>query len=272
MSLHSKKTIQALLAKHGAKPSKGLGQNFLVNEAILANILKAANVSKEDTVVEVGPGLGVLTKALAEQAGYVIAIEKDASMVQILKDTLREYNNVEIIHGDALKVTSYELQVTRYKVVANIPYYLTSPLMRKFIESKNQPEQMVLMVQKEVAQRICSKPPRMSLLAVSVQFYAEAKIVAKVPKKYFWPSPKVDSAVISIIPKQEKPSVDADAFFTVVKAGFSQPRKQLANNFSVAFKKDRPNIEAWLFQNNINPKQRAETLTLQDWINLTQTP
>jgi len=153
-------------------------------------------------------------------------------------------------------------------VVANIPYYLTSPLIRKFLEEKNPPQEMVLMLQKEVAQRICSKPPDMNLLAVSVQFYAEPKIISYVSKNCFWPAPKIDSAIIKIIPKIKK-QIKNDLFFKVVKAGFSQPRKQLVNNLSKTLKLTKEQTIALLIKNNIKPNQRAETLSIEDWIKLT---
>lgn len=270
MDLSSAKTIKELLLRYDTKPSKLMGQNFLVHAPTLAKIIEAANLQSTDTVLEVGPGIGTLTQELAKKAGEVIAIEKDRTMVEILKENLKNYKNVEIIYGDVLLTTHYSLP-TNYKVVANIPYYLTSPLIRKLLESASPPSEIILMIQKEVAQRICAKPPNMSILAVSVQFYADAKIISKVPKECFWPTPKVDSAIIKIIPHNQvrRGPTPAD-FFKVVKAGFIQPRKQLGNNFSKALKKDRSLINKWLAKNNINPLQRAETLSIQDWINLTK--
>lgn len=272
MNLILIKTIKEILSKHNANPLKLMGQNFLVNKPTLNKIIVAAELTKKDTVLEIGPGIGTLTEALSKEAGKVIAVEKDKTMVDILKTTLQSYNNIKIVQGDALKFNaeSYKLKSTRYKLVANLPYYITSPLIRKFLESKSQPEIMVLMVQKEVAQRICAQLPRMSLLSVSVQFYAKAEIVSFVPRNYFWPSPKVDSAIIKITPKigQELPKIDVDLFFKVVKAGFSQPRKQLINNLSKKLKKDKSEINRWLLKNSINPHQRAETLSIEKWIEL----
>jgi 16S rRNA (adenine1518-N6/adenine1519-N6)-dimethyltransferase len=198
----------------------------------------------------------------------VVAIEKDETMIEILKETLKGYKHIEVIGGDILKLNPM-VNAVRYKLVANIPYYLTSPLIRKFLEAENKPDFMVLMVQKEVAQRICAKVPDMSLLAVSVQFYAEPKIISYVSKNCFWPAPKVDSAIIKIIP-QNKHKISADLFFEVVKAGFSQPRKQLAGNLSKALKLEKSQVEKWLLNNNISPKQRAETLYVKDWKNLAE--
>ena len=200
MELTSPKNIKEILAKYETKASKGLGQNFLIDKNILNKILEAADLKSDDTVLEVGPGLGTLTQELAKKAKRVIAVEKDETMIEILKETLAEYKNVEVINEDILK---YDLQIADYKLVANIPYYLTSPLIRKFLESKNPPKEIVLMMQKEVAQRICAKPGDMSLLAVSVQFYADAKIISIVSKNCFYPAPKIDSAIIKITPQPD---------------------------------------------------------------------
>ena len=272
MNLTSVSTIKELLSKHGATPSKTMGQNFLVDNGVLAKIIEVAQLSKSDTVLEVGPGIGTLTQELAKTTKKVIAIEKDRKMAQILKETLRDCKNVKIINGDIrfLNPRSYILS-DKYKIVANIPYYLTSPLIRKFLEEKNPPELMVLMVQKEVAQRICANIPNMSLLAVSVQFYAEPKIISYVKKEYFFPSPKVDSAIIKIVLKASGGQTSAgfdEKFFKIVKAGFSQPRKQLANNLSKVLKKDRRAVELWLSQNDIKPEQRAQTLSIENWKDL----
>ncbi len=267
MNTFSPTQIKSLLAKYQAQPQKTLGQNFLIDGRVLDTIVTAANISKNDTVVEIGPGLGVLTRALAQKAGKVVAIEKDLAMINVLQETLHNIGNVEITQGDALR-DQYALPASDYKLVANIPYYITSPLIRKFLESSHPPSHIILMVQKEVAQRICAAPPDMNLLAASVQFYATPKIIATVSKNCFWPAPKVDSAILSIEPFQETNRPDAELFFTVVKAGFSSPRKQLINNLSMALGKDKETIAAWLAKNGIQPTSRAETLTLSDWKNL----
>mgnify|MGYP003393527920 CR=1 FL=1 len=274
MNLYSQKTIKEIFLKHSIKPSKGLGQNFLINPKILEKIIITSDLSSEDTVLEVGPGIGTLTKELSRKVKKVITVEKDRNMVEILKETLGDCNNIEVIQDNALtfEPRNYKIEAGSYKVVANIPYYLTSPLIRKFLEEKKPPELMVLMIQKEVAKRICEKPPNMSLLAVSVQFYAEPKIISYVKKESFWPSPKVDSAIIKINNiSNNKPELEPENFFRVVKAGFSQPRKQLANNLSKSLKINRDQTEKWLLKNNIKPAQRAETLSIKDWHNLSRT-
>ena len=270
MHLTSVKTIKEILRIHQIKPNKGLGQNFLIDSRAIHRLISAAHLGQEDTVLEIGPGLGTLTQELARRARHVIAIEKDAKMVEILKETLINFKNIEVIHGDALKIeyTRYNIQNTGYKVVANLPYYITAPVIRKFLELQQKPQQMTLIIQKEVAQRICAKPPQMSILAVSVQVYATPKIISYIKKTSFWPQPMVDAAILQITPLSTSYAQDFPKFFTVVKAGFKQPRKQLVNNLSTGLELPREKVGQWLLSNNIHPTQRAETLGIQDWINL----
>jgi len=267
MDLTSKKTIKELLQKYNIKPSKRLGQNFLIDKSVLRKIIETANLSPKDTILEIGPGLGILTIELAKQAKQVIAVEKDKRMCEILKEVLKDYKNVKIINQDIL---SYKLpasrqggQATSYKLIANLPYYITSPVIRKFLEinppAGKPPKETILMVQKEVAQRIVAKPLRMNLLAVAVQFYAKAKIVSYVRKKSFYPQPKVDSAIIKIVP-QPIPKINTKKFFQLVKTGFSSKRKMLKNNLQLE--------ESILKKIKINPKTRAENLSIQDWLKL----
>ena len=297
MNLTSKKNIKDLLKKHSLQPVKRLGQHFLIDKKILRKIIRVANLKSEDIVLEVGPGTGNLTQELAKMAKKVVAIEKDPKMVEILKETLKNFKNVDIINTDILKINtktlktelpkeakvkmrtpfSSPLKPKNYKIVANIPYYLTSPLIRKFLESGNPPKEMILMVQKEVAQRIYAKPPNMNLLAISVQFYAKPEIISYVSKKSFWPEPKINSAIIKIAPRQPAPYRNGvsgagfrERFFRIVKAGFSQPRKQILNNLTKGLKLDKEVVRAWLEKNKISPLQRAETLTVKDWILLTK--
>jgi len=271
MELTSPTTIKELFSKYETKASKGLGQNFLIDKNALGKIISAADLKVGDTILEVGPGIGTLTQELAKTAKKIIAVEKSEVMCKILEETIKDFKNVEIKNDDILQ---YEPPETKYKLIANIPYYLTSPLIRKFLETKNPPEFMVLMIQKEVAQRICSKPPHMSLLAISVQFYAKPKIIDYVSKNCFWPAPKIDSAIIKIEPHNiESEKIDADLFFKVVKAGFSQPRKQLVNNLATlkslnGVKLTKEQISSWLLKNNLSANQRAETLEVSDWIKL----
>jgi len=222
--------------------------------------------------------LGTLTQELAKKAKKVIAIEKDKEMIKALKEILKDFKNVEIIEGDILKILKQKpsiLKNSKYKVVANIPYYLTSPLIRMLLESDNPPEEIVLMIQKEVAQRICASRRRagqvkMNLLAVSVQFYSQPKTISYVSKESFWPEPKVDSAIIKITPHQNKFGTGQDKFFNLVKAGFSSPRKQLANNLSEKLKIDKGEIKTALAECGLNPQARAESLRMEDWSELLQ--
>ena len=271
MNLTSPKNVKQILTEHQVRPSRGLGQNFLIDSHAIHSLISAAHIGQEDTVLEIGPGIGTLTQELAQRAKQVIAIEKDAKMVEILQETLAGYSNIQILLADALKAdyTKYEIQDTKYKVVSNLPYYITAPVIRKFLElSKVKPYSMTLIVQKEVAQRICSKPPKMSILAVSVQVYATPKIISYIKKNSFWPQPQVDAAILQITPLPQPYALDFHRFFTVVKAGFKQPRKQLVNNLSKELDLPRPKAEQWLLANDIQPTQRAETLAVQDWINL----
>lgn len=279
MSLASRKLVKDLLKQYGLRPSKRLGQHFLVDKGVLQDIIAAAELNKNDIVLEIGPGIGTLTTELVGQVKKVIAVEKDTNMVKILRETLGDTGNVEIVPGDILKAGSSSMAKwlngsKNYKVVANLPYYLTSPVIRRFLEAKRPPPKMVLLVQKEVAQRICAKPPKMNLLAVSVQFYAKPKIIRYVKKTSFWPQPKVDSAIIKMVPDDQalnKLSARLrERFFQIVRSGFSQPRKQLINNLSRGLKMDRVGLWEMLTRNDINPTARAENLTLKNWITLTK--
>jgi len=275
MDLTSKKQIKDLLKEYRTYASKRLGQNFLIDKTVLRKIIEAADLKPNDMVLEIGPGIGTLTRELAKTAIKVIAIEKDPKMIDVLKDTTKDFQNVEIIKEDILKMSpeSYKLKAKSYKVVANLPFYLTAPVIRQFLETKNPPQEMNLVVQKEVAQRICAKPPDMSILAVSIQFYAKPEIISYISKKSFWPSPKVDAAILKIVPRQFCVPASrqfCEQFFRIVKAGFAHPRKQILNNLSNELKYDKEVVRFWLLKNNIQPTQRAETLTLEDWIKLTK--
>ena len=246
------------------KPIKHFGQNFLINKKTILDVIKGAGLLETDIVLEIGPGKGALTKELIKKVKKVIAVEKDQRLVDFLKEDLKDFNNIEIIHKNILDISP---AYAKYKIVANIPFYITAPVIRKFLEIENPPKEMTLIVQKEVAQRICAKPPRMSILAVSVQFYADTKILSYISKRSFRPTPKVDSAIIKITPKK-KPEVDPEKFFKIVKAGFSQPRKQLINNLSSKLKINKKELGFLLLNRGIKPTQRAETLSINDWLDL----
>ncbi len=271
MSLNSPKDI---LNSYGILPSKSFGQNFLINRGILDKIVRAADIKEDDTIVEVGPGLGVLTMELAKKAKRVIAVEKDRKMVEILKERLKDLKNVEIIHADALKLSSINFSLPiGYKVVANLPYNVATAIIRMFLENPplgKQPGSMTLMVQKEVGQRICAKPPEMSILSISVQIYGKPEIISKVSAGSFWPMPKVDSAILKIT-NIHNPEINTKLFFQILKAGFSQPRKQIGGNLAKGLKLNKVEVQAWLLQNNIEVDRRAETLSINAWVTLTKT-
>ena len=249
---------------------KGLGQNLLTDQNQIRKIMASIELSPNDTILEVGPGLGAITLEMAKIAKNIVCVEKDREMVSALEQKIKERNikNIEIINEDILKLFDKDklnVKIKKYKVVANIPYYLTSALIRSLLEIKNPPEDIFLMIQKEVGQRICSKPGDMSILAIAVQYYANPKILFTVPKGCFFPAPKIDSVFIRLTPKGIKKN---DEFFKIVKAGFSHPRKQLINNLSNQLKIDREIIKKWLEDNDLKPGERAEVLSLPQWESL----
>lgn len=263
-----------ILRRYGLKPRKGLGQNFLVDRGALARIVAAADLSPEDTVVEVGPGVGHLTRLLSEAAGRVIAVELDSNLAALLRRELADRPNVEIVEGDILALDPAALADARatgrpYKVVANLPYYITSAALRHLLEAQPPPALLVVTVQREVADRITASPGDMSLLAVSVQFYGRPRRVARIPAGAFFPPPKVDSAIvrIDVYPPEERPVQVADTqrFFDIVRAGFGQKRKQLRNSLAAGLHLPSERVEAALARAGIDPHRRAETLSLKEW-------
>jgi 16S rRNA (adenine1518-N6/adenine1519-N6)-dimethyltransferase len=264
-----------VLAHHGLRARKGLGQHFLVDGRALGRIVAAAELAPEDTVIEVGPGLGVLTQELVRRAGRVIAIEADSGMVSALGDLAARSPNLTVVHGDVMRIDPVSLlpaagageAAAGYKMVANIPYYITSAVMRHFLEASRRPSAMVVMVQKEVGKAIVAGPGDMSLLAVSVQFYGRPSIVARVPARSFYPPPKVDSVILRV-DVYDRPPVDvpgARAFFDTVRAGFSAPRKQLRNSLAQGLAVGTAETAGLLQRAGIDPTRRAETLSLEEW-------
>ncbi|MCD6402276.1 ribosomal RNA small subunit methyltransferase A [bacterium] len=274
MELISKKSIKNLLKQYQIRPSKKLGQNFLIDKGVIKKFIKACDFKEKDTILEIGPGIGTLTKEIAKKVKKVIAVEKDPKMIEILKEALKDFKNVKIIQGDILKIFNFLPHQKfgggfDYKVIGNLPFYLSAPVIRKFLEAKNPPKEMIFIIQKEVAQRICAKPPKMSILAVSVQVYAKPKIISYVSKKSFWSKPKVDGAIIKISNlKSQISSLDKDLFFKIVRAGFSHPRKQLVNNLSKELKITKERVKNWLLENGLQPSLRAEDLSVENWIKL----
>ncbi|MEW6402712.1 MAG: 16S rRNA (adenine(1518)-N(6)/adenine(1519)-N(6))-dimethyltransferase RsmA [Chloroflexota bacterium] len=258
----------AVLKRHGLRADKSLGQNFLQDPFALEKITQAAEIQAEDCVLEIGPGLGSLTRYLAASARKVVAVELDENLLPPLRIVLAPYQNVRLIHGDILKLSPAELvDQPDYLVVANIPYYITSAVIRHLLESDPKPRRVVLTIQKEVAERICAKPGDLSLLALSVQVYGKPEIAARIPANAFHPAPKVDSTVlrIDIYPQPLVPVPLLDTFFKLIKAGFSQKRKTLRNSLSSGLHIPPAEAESMLMSASIDPKRRAETLSIEEW-------
>lgn len=252
-----------------------LGQNFLTDESIAKKIVDSANISANDNILEIGPGKGILTEHLIKHSAKVLAAEIDSTLVNLLRKRFHKscYSNfIEIITGDILKLNLPQLikdnNFENYKVVANLPYYITSKIIRLLLETKYPPAEMILMVQKEVGERIVALDGKESLLSISVKFYAEPKILFYVPKENFDPVPEVDSAVIHIKRKDNPPEADASEFFSLVRAGFSSKRKMLLNNLSASLNLPKNKVSQILEKAGIEPTARAEKLSLEDWINL----
>ena len=276
---------KAMMRRLDLRARKSLGQHFLVDQEVLEKVASAAGLTPEDIVIEVGPGLGILTKELAKQAGFVIAVELDDRLAAILKQELVAINNLVVVNKDILNVSlaslleeqRVELPVLKeepfsYKVVANLPYYITSAVLRHFLEASLKPRLMVVMIQKEVAETIVAEPGNMSLLSVSVQFYGKPEIVSYVPAESFYPAPEVDSAIlrVKIYPRPIIAVDDIDDFFGWVRAGFCAPRKQLANSLAQGLGLPKPEALSLLDRADIIYRRRAETLSIEEWQRLWQ--
>ncbi len=274
-----------LLRQSDLKARKGLAQHFLIDESVLKLIISAAELTPTDVVVEIGPGLGVLTKELAGKAGRVIAVEIDSKLAAVLRRTLTSFDNITIVDGDILGIDPADLLPEprvgfpaaisgqfKYKVVANLPYYIASPVLRRFLEASVKPQVMVVMMQKEVAEVIVARPGEMSVLSVSVQFYGKPTIVGYVPAQCFYPAPEVDSAIlqINVYPEPAVPVSNERSFFELVRAGFSASRKQIVNSLAQGLGLPKPEILSLLEAASIAPQRRAETLTLDEWAQLWQ--
>lgn len=268
-----------LLRQLGFKPKKSLGQHFLIDKAVLERILSAAELNAGDVVIEVGPGLGILTEELARRGARVIAVELDSKLVALLKKRLAAFPDVKIVHADVLKVTPGQLlqdnlpgsePVQGYKVIANLPYYITSPVLSHFLEAQPRPSQMVLMVQKEVGDAIVAAPGKMRLLSVKIQFYSKPAIVSHVAAASFYPPPKVDSVILRLDVYSQPPLIksgvcDVASFFDIVMHGFRSPRKQLRNSLAHSLGMPPSQVASLLEKAGIEAKRRAETLSLEEW-------
>ncbi len=262
---------QVLLRQYGLRADRRLGQNFLHDKNSLEKIAFLAGIQNIDSVLEIGTGLGSLTQYLSIYAREVITVELDGKLDPILRVVLKPYKNVRIIYGDILRLSASELKLPPdYIVAANIPYNITSAIIRHLLESEAKPRRIVLTIQKEVAERICKSPPDMSLLALSVQVYGQPTIEDLIPAEAFYPAPQVDSAVvrIEIYPEPLISNSLLPIFFKLIKAGFSQKRKTLRNALSAGLKTSTSEVETLLNQAGLNPQRRAETLRLEEWGNL----
>ncbi|MFH0840629.1 MAG: 16S rRNA (adenine(1518)-N(6)/adenine(1519)-N(6))-dimethyltransferase RsmA [bacterium] len=267
-----------LCEKYNIRPVRSKGQNFLINPVVYDKIVEIANLSKKDNVLEVGPGLGFLTERLAQKAKQVLAVELDDKLAIVLQERLAEQHskNITVLNADVLDFPNLDFPkgfLSNYHVVANLPYNITSVFLRKLLSAKHQPKTMTLLVQKEVAERITAQPGQMSLLALSVQFYAKAKVEHNVLAEDFWPQPKVNSSVLHLEINNEyvdKLGSEAEQvlFFRIIKFGFSAKRKMLKNNLSSGLKVKQEKIIEILEKNNFDAKIRAQNLSVQDWIKL----
>ena len=284
----SKEEIEKIFKSPDLAILKSLGQNFLIDEEVLEKIIACSNLNDEDAVIEIGPGLGTLTEELSKRCRKVVAIEKDNKIAELLKrkmcchmqtvetqhccvSTDRCIENTKVINNDILQMNISELipeyfQNRKYKLISNIPYYITSPIIKMFLESDVQPEMIVLLMQKEVAQRICAKPGKLSMIALGVQTYGDPEIIDLVKNTSFYPCPKVDSAILKIGNiKKDHSKEYYQQLFRIMKIGFSSKRKKLVNNFSSGFQLDKEQSEKILLKAGIDTNVRAQELSLDDW-------
>lgn len=265
--------IFPLLKRYGIKPKKSLGQNFLIEQAGLNKVINAAEITADDEVLEIGAGLGSLTYLLAQTARQVVAVEIDKAMLPPLRQALAEFDNVRVIAGDILELKPDELmQGQDYVVVANIPYYISSAIIRHLMAANRRPKRVVLTLQKEVAERILARDGKMSLLSLSVHLFGQVSLAGLIPAGSFLPAPEVDSAVLKIelYPQPLVPLEQQDAFFKLAHAGFGQKRKTLRNSLSAGLALAGSQVETLLLEAGIDPKRRAETLSISEWKRLTQ--
>ena len=272
MENRDQQSLDSLLSKYKIRPDKDLGQNFLTDPTILAGIVAAAEVTNLDTVLEIGAGLGHLTKHLAQAAKRVVAVELDKQLIPALEDRLGRYQNVSIVQGNILELNPADLiQEDEYLVAANIPYYITSSIIRNLLESELNPKRIILTIQHEVAQRVCSNAGQLSILALSVRMYGNPILVNRIPAEAFYPTPKVDSAVIRIdlFPEPLLPPDKRIIFFSLIKAGFQHKRKTLRNSLSKGLGWSTEETGNLLSSVGIDPQRRAQTLTIPEWLELT---
>ena len=287
---------KVICQRYQFKPLRRRGQNFLINDFIIKKVLQAADLNKKDNVLEIGPGLGALTRKLAEKAKEVVAVEIDQQLVRVLKNELKDYQNIKIVQKDIREIKLSDYGLKSYKIVANLPFNITGLVLKRFLSHSIKPETIVVILQKEVGERIIAQPPQMSKLSVMIQFYGQPKIISNIKKDNFWPKPRVDSVILRIKPFISPRFQDENLFFQIVRAGFSSPRKYLLNNLvkSAIIPKGEPNkkirfsclrslkeFQAPLMINkekgkeffkqiNLDTKIRAQELSVEEWIRLIQ--
>ena len=268
----SRRDWSALLDRLGVRPSKGLGQHFLFERGIVNRIVRHADVGPGDLVLEIGPGLGILTAELLRTAGAVVAVELDHRLADYLRNTLGGDPRLRVVDGNALQLSVDDLipPGAEFVVVANLPYAVGSAVLRHLLEPRRRPRRLTVMLQLEVAERLVAAPPDMSVLAIAIQFYAEPRIAFTIPPSVFLPPPTVESAVVILDVRPELPLPEADTprFFRIVNAGFRQKRKQVANSLAAELDLSKPTVIDWLHHAGIDPTRRAQTLTVDDWLTL----
>lgn len=266
--------LRALLRRHGVeRTNKGLGQHLLISRKALEAVVEAAELSSDDSVLEVGAGTGVLTVELAKRAHRVVAVEMDRVILPVLREVVEPFPNVEIIPRDLLTVRPEEVFGEQaYKFVANLPYYITAMILRHILEARNRPTRVVVMVQREVAERMTAAPGAMNLLGLSAQFYGTPRIVAQVPATAFYPPPKVDSAVVrlDLFPQPSLDGAARELFFSLARASFAEKRKQLHNSLERNLRLEPKQVTGWLNACGIIPERRAQSLSLEEWLALTR--
>lgn len=263
-----------LMSELGIRPNKGLGQHFLFERGVVERMVRQAGVTEGDIVLEIGPGLGILTSELLRKAGRVVAVEYDRALAAHLRGAFGDFPQFHLVEGNALALTNDDLIPAGepFDVVANLPYSVGTAILRHLLEQPRRPRRLTVMLQKEVAERIVARPPEMSVLSVATQFYAEPRIAFIVAPSVFIPPPKVESAVVILDVREEPPLPEAlhPRFFRIVTAGFQQKRKQLANAIADVLQLPKAEIAAWLSAADVDPMRRAETLSVDEWVALTK--
>ncbi len=270
----SRREWTRLMAEMGIRPNKGLGQNFLFERGIVERMVRQAGITGDDVVLEIGPGLGILTSELLRKAHRVVAIERDPPLVRHLRSAFSGIPRFEIVEANALTIDSDDVirSGEEFDVVANLPYSVGTAILRHLLEQPRKPRRITVMLQKEVAERLVAEPPDMSVLSVATQFFAEPRLVFTVSPSVFIPPPNVDSAVVILDIREALalPPACQTLFFSIVNAGFRQKRKQVANSLADVLRLPKPLIVAWLARTGIDPMRRAETLSVDEWVALTR--